>query len=52
MTGYCKYCDSMIDDNRTIRLRDSDTGQLIWVGCLTCHKKRIELMRRADEYEV
>ena len=45
MTGYCKYCDSVIDDNEMLRVFDSDKHQLVWVGCLPCYNKRTELMR-------
>jgi len=44
MTGYCKYCDSLINEDETIRAINSDTHQVIWVGCRTCYEKRIESM--------
>jgi len=40
MTGYCKYCDSLIDEEEIMRAVDSDTHQVIWVGCAACYKKR------------
>ena len=46
MTGYCKYCDSLIKDDDVIRAYNDD-GRLTWVGCCPCYQKRIELMNNA-----
>jgi RNase P subunit RPR2 len=40
MTGYCKYCGSLIGEKDIIREHDRKTGQLLWVGCRDCNKKR------------
>lgn len=43
MSGYCKYCDSLIDVDEIVRAFD-DEHRLIWVGCLPDYQKRLELM--------
>jgi len=49
MTGYCKYCDSLTEP--IIEAVDSDTHQVVWVGCGPCYTKRVELMRNAKVAE-
>jgi RNase P subunit RPR2 len=39
MSGYCKYCDSLV--NTTIKQRDSKNN-VVWVGCPSCYEKKIE----------
>jgi hypothetical protein len=47
MSGYCKYCNLLVDEEEIIKVFDSNPRQLVWVGCRTCYKKRTELMQNA-----
>jgi hypothetical protein len=48
MSGYCKYCGSLIDEDNTIRTYKYDlrSHQLTWVGCVPCYKKHIGLIEK------
>ena len=46
MRGYCKYCDSLIEEEDILRDFDPNTHELIWYGCLACYKKRREQVVR------
>jgi len=47
MSGYCKHCDTIIEDNSIVRAYD-DNHRLVWSGCLSCYDKRNELIRRNE----
>ena len=47
MTGYCKYCDRIIDDSEII-CAFNDNHQMVWSGCLNCYEKRTELKNNAE----
>lgn len=46
MSGYCKYCGSLIDIEDIVREFDSDK-YLVWVGCRSCYVRRKELKKNA-----
>ena len=46
MTGYCKWCDTLTDD--IVQDFNSETGMLVWTGCLSCKIKRIEEVKQNE----
>lgn len=46
MSGYCKYCDSLVSDEEIVKAY-SDEHRLVWVGCLSCYQKRIGMLESA-----
>ena len=44
MSGFCNWCDTLTDD--IVQDFNYETGALVWVGCLGCKIKRIELKRK------
>ena len=43
-SGYCKWCDTLTDD--IVQDFDSETGMLVWSGCLPCKLKQIKRKRK------
>ena len=39
MSGYCKHCDSLTNENDIVKLYDSDHN-LVWTGCFDCFEKQ------------
>jgi len=50
MTGYCKYCDSIIPDEEIIRAFNAE-HRMVWTGCLSCYEKRNEL-KNLDQKQI
>ncbi len=41
MTGYCKYCDSLVEEKDMVKL--TKDHRFVWVGCYPCYKKKTEI---------
>jgi hypothetical protein len=41
--SHCRYCDSMVEADTIIIVRDAN-GHVVWIGCTECYLKRKEII--------